>query len=89
MQYFSLEIKSFGRAIGIKALESIYRRYEKELFPKLLESPDVLPEDKPKIKELLKKPWNPYILRHSSLTEKSKILKEHTMKTNLIKGQKS
>jgi len=40
----------------------------------------VLPEDKPKIKELLKKPWNPYILRHSSLTEKSKILKEHILR---------
>jgi hypothetical protein len=29
---------------------------------------------------LLKKPWNPYIRRHSSLTEKSKILKEHTLR---------
>jgi hypothetical protein len=71
--------KSFGRAIGIQALESLYRGYQKKLFPKLLESPNVLPEDKPKIKELLKKPWNPYILRHSSLTEKSKILKEHIL----------
>jgi hypothetical protein len=72
--------KSFGRAIGIQALETLYRGYHKELFPKLLESPNVLPEDKPKIKELLKKPWNPYILRHSSLTEKSKILKEHILR---------
>jgi hypothetical protein len=39
-----------------------------------------VPEDKPKIKELLKKPWNPYVLRHSSLTEKSKILKEHILR---------
>jgi integrase/recombinase XerD len=45
-----------------------------------LDSPSVLPEDKPKIRELLKKPWNPYILRHSSLTEKSKILKEHILR---------
>jgi hypothetical protein len=28
----------------------------------------------------LKKPWNPYVRRHSSLTEKSKILKEHTLR---------
>jgi hypothetical protein len=28
----------------------------------------------------LKKPWNPYILRHSSLTDKSKILKEHVLR---------
>jgi hypothetical protein len=72
--------KSFGRAIGIQALETLYRGYQKKLFPKLIESPNVLPEDKPKIKELLKKPWNPYILRHSSLTEKSKILKEHILR---------
>ena len=72
--------KSLGRALGIRAIETIYRQYKKELFPKLLESPNVLPEDKPKIKELLKKPWNPYILRHSSLTDKSKILKEHVLR---------
>ena len=43
-------------------------------------SPDVLPEDKPRIAELLKKPWNPYIQRHSALTEKSAILKEHELR---------
>jgi integrase/recombinase XerD len=72
--------KSFGRAIGVMAVEFLYRYYKKEFFPKLLESPNVLPEDKPRLKELLKKPWNPYILRHSSLTEKSKILKEHILR---------
>jgi hypothetical protein len=39
-----------------------------------------LPEDKQKIVELLKKPWNPYIRRHSALTEKSTILKEHVLR---------
>ena len=39
-----------------------------------------MPEDKPKIKGLLKKPWNPYIRRHSALTEKSTILKEHVLR---------
>jgi|SRR5215208_2391386 len=72
--------KSFGRAIGIVAVESIYRCYKNKFFPKLLESSNVMPEDKPRIKELLKKPWNPYILRQSSLTEKSKILKEHVLR---------
>jgi hypothetical protein len=37
-------------------------------------------EDKQKIIELLKKPWNPYIRRHSALTEKSTILKEHVLR---------
>ena len=37
-------------------------------------------EDKQKIKELLKKPWNLYIRRHSALTEKSSFLKEHILR---------
>jgi hypothetical protein len=73
--------KSLGRAIGIVALAHIYRHYKTDLFPKLLESPNVSPEDKQKIRELLKKPWNPYLNgRHTSLTRKSKILKEATLR---------
>jgi hypothetical protein len=49
-------------------------------LPQFIESPNVLPEDKQKIRELLKKPWNPYIRRHSALTEKSTILKEHILR---------
>jgi len=45
-----------------------------------MDNPNVLPEDKQKITELLKKPWNLYIRRHSALTEKSTILKEHTLR---------
>ena len=67
--------QSFPRRIG-----KIYREYKKMIFPKLLESPNVIPEDKKKIQELLKKPWNPYIRRHSALTEKSTILKEHVLR---------
>jgi integrase len=72
--------KSLGRTLGIKAIRDMYNRYKTGFFPKLLDSPTVLPEDKPKIRELLKKPWNPYIQRHSSLTDKSKILKEHVLR---------
>jgi integrase len=72
--------RSLGRRIGIHAIIDIYNRYKTKLFPKLLQSPNVTPEDIQKIKELLKKPWNPYIRRHSALTEKSKILKEHTLR---------
>jgi integrase len=72
--------KSLGRVLGTSSLENIYAHYKSELFPKLLKDPNVPPEDKLKIKELLKKPWNPYIRRHSALTEKSTILKEHTLR---------
>jgi integrase len=72
--------KSLGRALNTDSLRGIYEKYRQEFFPKLLESPDVPPEDKAKIKELLKKPWNPYNFRHSALTEKSKLLKEHVLR---------
>jgi hypothetical protein len=72
--------KSLNRAISERSLHGIYLDYKKEFFPKLLEDPNVPPEDKQKIRELLTKPWNPYIRRHSSPTEKSTILKEHTLR---------
>ena len=65
------------------AIARIYALYRKEIFPKLLDSPNVVPEDKPRIRDLLKKPWNPYIRRHSALTEKSKIFKEHVLRQHL------
>jgi hypothetical protein len=72
--------RSLGRSIDIITHHGIYKRYKTELFPRLLDDPNVLPEDKQRIRELLKKPWNPYVRRHSALTEKSKILKEHTLR---------
>jgi hypothetical protein len=39
----------------------MYQDYKNKFFPKLLEDPNVSNEDKQKIRELLKKPWNPYI----------------------------
>jgi len=72
--------KSLNRVIGVISLHGIYQDYKTKFFPKLLDNPNILPEDKQKIRELLKKPWNPYIRRHSSLTEKSTILKEHTLR---------
>ena len=72
--------KSLNRAINIRSLDRIYYDYKNEFFPRLLGNTNVPPEDKQKIRELLKKPWNPYIRRHSSLTEKSGILKEHHLR---------
>lgn len=67
--------KVLGQKIRSAAVREMYLRM-KEYFTKLLEDPRVLPEDKPKIRNLLSKPWNPYVFRHSALTEKSKMLKE-------------
>ncbi len=62
---------SLGKHILPVSLTNIYTNYKKEYFPQLLESNNVPEEDKHKIKELLRKPFNPYIRRHSALTEKS------------------
>ena len=72
--------RGLGRHIKAHRVYRIYYDYKEQIFPRLLGSPDVLPEDKQKIGELLKKPWNPYIRRHSALTEKSRILKEHVLR---------
>jgi hypothetical protein len=72
--------RGLGRHIQPLRLFAIYKEYKDKIFPKLLESPNVLPEAKQRIQELLKKPWNPYIRRHSALTEKSTILKEHVLR---------
>ena len=72
--------KSLGRSIGVITLFQIYDRYKKVIFPRLLQDSNVAVEDKLRIKEILKKPWNPYIRRHSALTEKSSFLKEHILR---------
>ena len=73
--------KSLGRPIGVTSLRAIYDNYKKELFPKLLQNPVSVPqEDKQRIRDLLRKPWNPYIRRHSALTDKSLFLKEHILR---------
>jgi integrase/recombinase XerD len=72
--------RGLGRHVRATRIYNIYNEYKKEIFPKLLESPTVLLEDKQQIAELLKKPWNPYIRRHSALTEKARMLKEPILK---------
>jgi len=77
----SMSDKSFGRKMmGSEGIRLVYRKYKLNYFPKLLENPNVSSEDKIRIKELLRKPWNPYIRRHSALTEKAQILKEPILK---------
>ena len=78
---FAGKRKSLGRQISVITLYAIYDSYKKNLFPKLLHNPVSVPSaDKQRIRDLLRKPWNPYIRRHSALTDKSLFLKEHVLK---------
>lgn len=56
------------------------KQYKESYFPMLLKDPTISNEDKHKIEDLLRKPWNLYIRRHSSLTAKSKYLKENILR---------
>jgi site-specific recombinase XerD len=69
-----------GGKLSRDSLIHIYMNYKQNHFPSLLKDSTLSNEDKHKIRELLKKPWNLYIRRHSSLTQKSKFLKEHTLR---------
>lgn len=65
--------RGLGKYLKPGSLSSLYWKYKKEYFPTLLENSAVPPEDKEKIKALLQKPWNPYVRRHSALTEKASL----------------
>jgi integrase/recombinase XerD len=62
-----------GKAIQVNTMLKAYKNYKK-YFTSLLFSKDVPDEDKNKIRELLKKRWNPYVFRHSAITEKSGLI---------------
>lgn len=70
--------RSLGRKLGEHAIQVMYRRYQKIVFPQLLhhDPTTTSEEDKQKIEALLKKTWNPYSRRHTAVTEKSQILKD-------------
>jgi integrase/recombinase XerD len=68
-----------GKQLTITGLYGIYKYYKEGFFPKLLADTTISNEDKEKIKGLLAKPFNPYIHRHSALTEKSTKLKSSTL----------
>ena len=76
----SLSHRTFGRKLTSSSLGNTYSRYKTQFFPRLLDDPNVPTKDKDGIRELLKKPWNPYIRRHSALTQKSRFLKEHVLR---------
>ena len=71
--------KNTGRRLTGHSINAIYERYKKIHFPKLLDDPLVPEEDKLKIRDLLKKRWNPYVRRHTAATEISKILKDSVL----------
>jgi integrase len=64
--------KTNGKHILRSTLANLYQDLKNEYFPALLLKKNVPDEDKQKIRELLRKPWNPYVRRHTAITEKAK-----------------
>jgi hypothetical protein len=63
--------KNFGRRLSRGGMYKIYTVYKEQYFPKLAQQDPTVPEeDKKKIRALLEKPWNPYLVhRHTTLTK--------------------
>jgi integrase len=79
--FISLGDRSLGKQLTENGLYRQYiRSYRQKFFPKLLGDPSMEEREKSLIRNLLTKPWNPYIMRHSALTHKSQILKESTLR---------
>jgi integrase/recombinase XerD len=71
--------KNTGRRLVPHSIYITYIKYKQVHFKQLLQDPLVPEEDKRKIADLLKKPWNPYIQRHTTATEISKALKDSVL----------
>jgi integrase len=81
----SATYRTFGNKLSYDGLRYKYSRfYKTKYFPNLLkENNETIPAvHKAYIKNMLTKPWNLYIFRHGSLTEKSQLLKEHVLRSH-------
>ena len=74
-----------GSKLTYEGLVTRYEYFKKKYFPSLLlvNKESTIPDpDKSVIRNLLTKPFNPYVLRHSSLTEKSTLLTESVLRSH-------
>ena len=69
-----------ARRLSYDGLAYKYEYYKKKYFPSLLNDPEIHEADKSIIRDMLTKPWNIYIFRHSALTEKSQYLTEANLR---------
>lgn len=70
----SLDRKNYAKQMSLRGLQGVYKRYKDNYYLPISRDSTIPNEDRQRISGLLKKPWNPYIRRHSSLTAKSKFL---------------
>jgi hypothetical protein len=79
--FVSLDHRYFGQKLNRDSMLAKYQYQYKALhFPRLLQDETVPEADKAIIRNMLTKPWNLYVYRHSALTEKSQTLTESTLR---------
>lgn len=79
--FVSMSKNKFGSKLSYDGLSGHYKYYYRNrYFPQLLYDDCIPDPDKAHIRMMLTKPWNLYIFRHSALTEKSQVLKEHVLR---------
>lgn len=74
-----------GSRLTYEGLASRCTFYEKNYYPGLLSDSSTIEVDTPDkaiIRNLLTKPWNLYVLRHSALTKKSQVLTEANLRSH-------
>ena len=71
-----------GLKLTYDGLAYRYDYYKSRYFPGLLNDKNVNETDKAYIRNMLTKPWNLYVLRHSALTEKSQYLPEAILRSH-------
>jgi integrase len=78
----SLNRKSIMRnkKLDTHSLNVLYSNMKNKLLPRLLEDFGIPPDDRDKIKDLLRKPFNPYLRRHTGITEKARQIPEHSLR---------
>jgi hypothetical protein len=78
----SLNRKSIMRnkKLDAHSLNVLYSNMKCKLFPRLLDDMNIPNSDKDQIKELLAKPFYPYLRRHIGITEKARQIPEHSLR---------
>jgi len=90
--FLSLNKESIMRNKKLEShsLNVLYSIAKTKLFPRLLEDPNIPAIDKDKIRQLLTKPFYPYLRRHIGITEKARKIPEHSLRlySGWTKGSK-
>lgn len=80
--FISQSDRAPGKRLTIDGIWWHLKYFKTKVFPLLLEDKSLPNEDRRTISDMLQKKWNPYVFRHSALTEKAQILTEANLRNH-------